>query len=133
MHADKKATTGKIADVPVPKTDERTVCRQECGPSCTLRIRGDQRCMRESTETTHGVCNFPLAAAERCERVNVDVYAPRNMRNVIDSMAETRALRCGPSLGRSAATVGKGLHCRSRSDREVNMISHMLRDVTHTF
>ena len=25
-HADKKATTGKIADVPVPKTDERTVC-----------------------------------------------------------------------------------------------------------
>ena len=33
-------------------------------------------------------CNFPLAAAERCERVNVDVYAPRNMRNVIDSMAE---------------------------------------------
>ena len=25
-------------------------------------------------------CNFPLAAAERCERVNVDVYAPRNMR-----------------------------------------------------
>ena len=33
-------------------------------------------------------CNFPLAAAERCERVNVDVYAPCNMRNVIDSMAE---------------------------------------------
>ena len=33
-------------------------------------------------------CNFPLAAAERCERVNVDVYAPRNMLNVIDSMAE---------------------------------------------
>ena len=33
-------------------------------------------------------CNFPLAAEERCERVNVDVYAPRNMRNVIDSMAE---------------------------------------------
>ena len=34
------------------------------------------------------LCNFPLAAAERCERVNVDVYAPRNMLNVIDSMAE---------------------------------------------
>ena len=59
-HADKKATTGKIADVPVPKTDERTVCRQECGPSCTLQIRGDQRCMRESTETTHGVLQLSV-------------------------------------------------------------------------
>ena len=84
-HADKKATTGKIADVPVPKTDERTVCRQEYGPSFTMQIRGV--CVKVLKQRM-AFCNFPLAAAERCERVNVDVYAPRNMRNVIDSMAE---------------------------------------------
>ena len=94
-HADKKATTastGKIADVPVPKTDERTVCRQECGPSCTLQIRGDQRCMCESTETTHGVLQLSVggrrAMWSESTLTSMQYNAPRNMRNVIDSMAE---------------------------------------------
>ena len=64
-------------------------------------------------------CNFPLAAAERCERVNVDVYAPRNMRNVIDSMAEINtycvrfARRCWISKVASSTSAVSSVPCPS--------------------
>ena len=60
------------------------------GPAARCRseeIRGVCICVKVLKQRM-AFCNFPLAAAERCERVNVDVYAPRNMLNVIDSMAE---------------------------------------------
>ena len=55
---------------------------KSCSPSSTKGVCVKVRKQRMA------FCNFPLAAAERCERVNVDGYAPRNMRNVIDRKAE---------------------------------------------
>ena len=74
----------------MPKTDEEQCVRvdKNVGPAARCRSEEIRGVCVKVLKQRMAFCNFPLAAAERCERVNVDVYAPRNMRNVIDSMAE---------------------------------------------
>ena len=70
----------------------RRLMKEQCvdknvGPAARCRSEEIRGACVKVLKQRMAFCNFPLAAAERCERVNVDVTT-RNMLNVIDSMAE---------------------------------------------
>ena len=61
----------------------RRLMKEQCvdknvGPASRCRSEQIRGVCVKVLKQRMAFCNFPLAAAERCERVNVDVYAPRS-------------------------------------------------------